>query len=437
MTREKQLTFGNYGHMLNRRQAISPDGQWAVYDTRNDDTHIPRTDSIEMVHLDSGEIVRLYRTPTSSLDGPGVGAAAFHPVEDRVVFIHGLESCSNQNPYSAARRFGAIVRVDSPGTFLHAEARMKHNDDGSRLRADGVLSGGTHAHSWSHDGWLSFTYNDAWFERTARTDNRIRDLRTVGFMSPGRVAIDNPDGESFSGSMKAFLAAKVCDRARNGSDEIEQALEECWIGRNGYLNEKGVRISKALAFQGAIRNDTGEIVHEIFVCDLPLDESSNDGTAPSTLVKPSELLEPAVGCVQRRLTRSLSQKFPGVQGVRNWLVASADGQYLYSPMRDNKGIAQVNRIATVGGNIDQITDWEHSLEGQISLNSQGTVCATVCDQRVCLTHLVTGKRVWLTDKMEHTLSGAVHFVGEHRVVFNRFVGDKSSGHMQVFVCEME
>ena len=106
-------------------------------------------------------------------------------------------------------------------------------------------------------------------------------------------------------------------------------------------------------------------------------------------------------------------------------------------MRDEKGIAQLHRVNISNGQIDQITDWEQSLEGQISLNSQGTVSSNICDQRVCLTHVMTGKTVWLTHRMEHQLSGAVHFAGEHRIVFNRFVGEPANGYMQVFVCELE
>ena len=437
MAKERQLTFGEYGHTLNRRQAISADGQWAVYDTRNDDSHIARTEAIEMVHLDSGEIVRLYQAATSSLYGPGVGAVAFHPHEDRVVFIHGLESCTERSPYSAARRFGAIVELASPGKYIHAEARVAHLEDGSRIGSFGLLSGGTHAHSWSDDGWLSFTYNDAWLERTARVDKSIRDLRSVGFMSPGIVNLEGKDGESFGGSMQAFLAASLTNNPRHGSDDIEQALEECWIGKKGYLDARGVHHPKALAFLGAVRNDRGEFVNEIFVSDIGdipprLLESSR-----SQVLKPSELLTPAPHCQQRRLTRTAGRKFPGVQGLRNWLVSSPDGKSLFAPMRDDNSVVQLHRIDTANGNIDQVTRWEQNMEGQIAINSAGTICSNICGQRVCLTHLSTGKTIFLTERNENALSGAVHFVGEHRLAYNRVIQSGSQGFMQVMVCELE
>ena len=91
MLRFRQLTFGKYGHTLNRRQSISPDGKWIVYDTRNEDSHIDRTHAIEMVSHDSGEISRLYETNQHTNEGPGVGSAAFHTNLNQHVFIPGLE----------------------------------------------------------------------------------------------------------------------------------------------------------------------------------------------------------------------------------------------------------------------------------------------------------------------------------------------------------
>ncbi len=433
---ERQLTFGNYGHTLNHRQAISPDGRRAVYDTRNDDAHIARTDSIEMVEVDSGKIARLYKTRHQALHGPGVGAVAFHPLERRVVFIHGLETCSQVNPYSAARRFGAIVDIDAPGKFVHAEARSIQRIEDKRVRAYGALSGGTHAHSWNHDGWISFTYNDAWLEHAARTDPAVRDQRTIGFMVPGlQIATNSRDGEDFSGSFGAFLAANLCQLARNGSDDIEQAVEECWIGTNGYVDHLGQRHAYALGCLGAVRNDLGTLVNEIFVCDLLGAMELSDQLALRSEVDPSELLKPMVGCTQRRLTRTVDRKFPGVQGPRNWLVSSPDGKFIYAPMRDERGIVQVFQVTTASGSAQQITDLEQSLEGQISLDADGTACGFICDQHICVADIATGITTRITNRTDGRLCGAIHFIGEHRLLFNRYVGAEPDNYVQVFVCE--
>ena len=436
MVLERQLTFGNYGHMLNHRQAISPDGRWAAYDTRNDDAHIARTDSIEMVHVDTGEVVRLYTTPNQALHGPGVGAVAFHPLEKRVVFIHGLETCSLVNPYSAARRFGAIVDIDAPGKFAHSEARSIQRVADKPVRAYGALSGGTHAHSWNHDGWLSFTYNDAWLERVARTDPSVRDQRTIGFMVPGlQIAIDGRDGEDFSGSFGAFLAANLCLSARNGSDDIEQAVEECWIGTHGYIDHLGQHHAYALGCLGAVRNHMGTLVNEIFVCDLLGGIQLSNEISPPSAMDPSELIRPMVGCTQRRLTRTVDRKYPGVQGPRNWLVSSPDGRFIYVPMRDERGIVQVFQVATASGSIQQITDLEQSLEGQISLDAKGSACSFLCEQRICVVDIATGIAKRITNRTDGRLCGAIHFIGEQKLLFNRYVGAAPDNYMQVFVCE--
>lgn len=64
---EKQLTSDAKGHFLNNLQCFSPDGKWLVYDTRNDDAHIARTGSIEMVNVETGESRSIIPTTKLSL----------------------------------------------------------------------------------------------------------------------------------------------------------------------------------------------------------------------------------------------------------------------------------------------------------------------------------------------------------------------------------
>ncbi len=435
MLHERQLTFGCYGHTLNHRQAISPDGNWAVYDTRNNDSHIARTDAIEIVHLDSGEIKRLYQTVDQTEFGPGVGAASFHPNKPLVAFIHGLENCASEKPYSVARRFGTIVDINAPGIMTHAEARSVLNADGSGTRPFGALSGGTHAHSWSKDGWLSFTYNDAWLESRSLPNGPFRNQRSVGFMVPYMPVcvddrgVDVSDPESFSGAYCAFLAASLCVEARNGSDDIEAAVEECWVGAN----------HRALAFLGAVRGESGDLVNEIFVCDLPNGSQWNEianRIGSATEMDTNKLLEPVAGCAQRRLTRTTHRTFPGVQGPRCWLVSSPAGKFLFAPMRDDRGIAQLCRINILDGKIEQVTDLEQSLEGQISIDPSGSLCSFICDQRICLVDLPSGSIRWLTERSAASLVGAIHFAGENRFAFNRYVGTDRERWLQVFIGEI-
>ncbi len=271
----KQLTTGAYGHTLNATQVFSPDGAWIYYDTRNDDTHIGRTGAIEKVNLYTREVVRIYTVPRQTEYGPGVGAVACDPVTGTLIFIHGLYNCNAEQPYGMTRRFGALYSETQPGIIRHAEARVLNEP-----LIPGALRGGTHAHTWSGDGsWISFTYNDRILEALEQGGAAgVKDLRTIGVLAPVRPVIipqgDTP--EEFSGSYFAALTATVTEQPAWGSDAIEKAFDECWIGQNGYRRVDGTRQQRAVAFQGNIRTDTGDAVTEVFVADLPDDITRTD-----------------------------------------------------------------------------------------------------------------------------------------------------------------
>ena len=65
-----QLTHDNSGHTIHNTQCFSPDDQWIVYDTRNNDTMISSTGNISMVNTRSGEIRDLYHTKHQTKYGP-------------------------------------------------------------------------------------------------------------------------------------------------------------------------------------------------------------------------------------------------------------------------------------------------------------------------------------------------------------------------------
>src|SRR5690606_16747729 len=54
--KETQLTSTPNGHTIHNTQVFSEDDNWIVYDTRNDDTKIGSTRSIEMVNTETGEV---------------------------------------------------------------------------------------------------------------------------------------------------------------------------------------------------------------------------------------------------------------------------------------------------------------------------------------------------------------------------------------------
>jgi len=91
--KERQLTFDTGGHLLNSTQCFSKDDNWIAYDGRNLETPIPANSEIRIVNTRSKTIKILYQTRHQSAYGPGVGAAAFSPVENIVIFILCLRNC--------------------------------------------------------------------------------------------------------------------------------------------------------------------------------------------------------------------------------------------------------------------------------------------------------------------------------------------------------
>ncbi|MEB3316191.1 MAG: DUF3748 domain-containing protein [Candidatus Melainabacteria bacterium] len=187
---EIQLTNEKHGHTLNATQIFSPDGKWLVFDTRNDDTHISRTESICKLNIATKEIVELYKTKNQSIYGPGVGAAAWNPVNDSIIFIHGLLNCNKEKSYSFTRRFGAIIsgNHEAGENAKIGVLQQCHHAEGRNIQeplSKGALRGGTHAHTWSADGkWISFTYNDYLMECLEKTSSsEKKDLRTIGVMT--------------------------------------------------------------------------------------------------------------------------------------------------------------------------------------------------------------------------------------------------------------
>jgi hypothetical protein len=416
---EQQLTSGNYGHTLNATQVFSPDDQWVVFDTRNDDTHIGRTDGIEMVHVTTGETVRLYTTAQQTLHGPGVGAVAWNPRRDEIIFIHGLQNADAARPYSMTRRFGALLKPHTSRVIRHAEARVVQEPF-----VAGALRGGTHAHTWSGDGaWISFTYNDVMLEQ---------DLRTIGVMAPlQRVAVPVTDCENFAGEYFTVVVATVTGHPRPGSDDIEKAFDECWIGQDGYLNGTGQHHTRAIAFQGNVRRDDGTIVTEVFVADLPNDITQPANGCPLAGTAQARPQVPQ-GINQRRITYTTQRKYPGLQGPRFRLRTSPDGAEIYFLMKDEAGLVQLYRVPTTGGNIMPLTYLAYTIQGQCNVSPDGRWISFLADNSVWLTDATGGTPRRLTacsNDAQAPLGGALwNHRGTH-LVYNRY---DTNGFLQIY-----
>ena len=90
---EQQVTSSPKTHALDNNDNFSPDGHFLCYDTRGTiyNENLANSKSIEKVEISTGEETVLWDPPsiTGEDAAPGVAAVSFHPIENKVVFIHG------------------------------------------------------------------------------------------------------------------------------------------------------------------------------------------------------------------------------------------------------------------------------------------------------------------------------------------------------------
>jgi Tol biopolymer transport system component len=432
--RVMQLTHDPNGHTIHNTKCFSPDDQWIVYDGRNYDSLISSTGNISMVNVETGEIRELYHTTHQTQYGPGVGAATFSPAANRVIFIHGIRNSDKKNPYDFTRRTGVAIDVAKPLHPIFMDAR-----DITPPFTPGALRGGTHAHNWSADGkWISFTYNDYILQQLEKKDSSVKDLRTVGIMVPGHPVhvAEDPLLENNNGKMFAVVVAEVTENPKPGSDEIDRAFDEGWIGSKGYQKKDGKWQHRAIAFQGEVVNDDGSKKSEVFVADLPEDV---------TKAKPGKPLEGGIasrpnvpaGVEQRRITYTSN----GIQGPRHWLRSTPDGSLIAFLSKDDKGIVQLFGVSPNGGNIKQLSFNNSSIQGPFNFSPDGKYLAYLADNSVFVTELSTGKSQRLTPPIsnQEKLTGSVVWSNDgFMLAFNKYVKDKTTGKLflQIFVIKL-
>ncbi|MEM9983708.1 MAG: DUF3748 domain-containing protein, partial [Bacteroidota bacterium] len=384
-----QLTHGSKGHFLHQDQYFSPDQAWIVYDTRNDGSEIGKTCCIEMVHTATQEVRSLYQTPHPTKFGPGVGATTFSPRANRVLFIHGLSNADSLHPYDFARRTGVAVDLSRPGILIQMDARDVHFPF-----TPGALRGGTHAHGWSGDGrWVSFTYNDAVLRLSPEAKKASdSDFRSVGVMAPfGPVEVDPVTGEEdLSGERFAFLVTRLTEQPQPGTDQIDRAYEEGWIGQRGYARPDGTQQWRALAFLGDLRDHQGRKLTEVFVVDLPT-ELAPEKMGVQITGTSNQLPAPPLGVEQRRLTFTAHRTYPGVQGPRHWLKSVPDGRLILCLMKDDSGRVQIYAVPPEGGDIFQVTHHDFSIQTAFSIGPKGRYVVYGHQGAIYLTEIATGE----------------------------------------------
>ncbi len=419
---------------LDDRYNFSPNDKWLVYDTRTDSGGIGGCHTIEKVHVETGKIVVLYETKKQTAFGPGVGAPSYRHTENKVMFIHGLQNCNAERPYTQWRRTGVIIQDDQPGIPVFMDAR-----DVTPPFTPGALRGGTHQHEWSGDGqWIGFTYNDAIMKSLEDRTGIQWNLRTIGVSRPiTPVKVDrDPAGENLDGTHFSVLVVKVVPNPVPGSDEISHAADDSWVGTSGYQKPDG-SWQRARAFIGTVRDRNNEPVKEVFIVDIPenIEIPGTDGPLEGT---ETTFPMPPRGTVQRRLTWTADSKHPGCAGFTR---CSPDGKFIAYRAKDENGIDQIFFISPRGGRPSQITSHDSPVQSAVRWQADGGAIFYVWDNSIIKLKLNNGQPVGNFQHLTHrTDEPPFNFIVAHHgklIAFNRFVKFGKGKTKQIFLIKLE
>ena len=386
--REKQLTFTPRHHQLTNSNVWTADSQWLAFDVRPSGASFT-SETIERVNVVTGEVEVLYR----ATDGAHVGVVTVSPdLPPRYLCIHGPERPDESWHYDFHHRRGVIVQ----------DGRAQNLDacDITPPFTPGALRGGSHVHLFSPDGSrVSFTYNDhVMHEKDVRED-----LRNVGIAVPLRAVTPRKQHpREYSGSHFCVLISQTTVAPQPGSDEINRAYEEGWIGARGYQKPDGSWQRWAIAFIGDTLSASGEKQPEVFIVDLPdaLEDYARSGDQPLEGTE-SRLPAPPAGVRQRRLTftRGLAQQ------PRHWLRSAPDGSAIAFLMADEQGVVQLWTVSPNGGAPRQITQLTLGVQSAFSWHPQGEAIAFISDGRVMRCEINSGECLPLTARSEQPPSG--------------------------------
>ena len=304
---EKQISVSLKTHALDNNDNFSPDGRFLCYDTRGTvyNENLANSKSIEKVEIATGRETVLWDPPsiTGEEAAPGVAAASYHPLENKVIFIHGpdLEEVDKRGYYSIRNRTAMEVDGEENKTYQKVDMR----DISSEKTIPGAHRGGTHRHEYSRDGKrIGFTYDDFLVQEYDRT---------IGFMQPDAHV---PEGYTHYFS----LILKPAKKGKSKAGEIEKAYGDSWIDAAGTMR----------AFIGKVRAQNGmDYDNDLYVADIPDDidiSTSHAGTH-------DQYPEPPEGIAIRRLTQGMD-----VTGI---VRGSPDGTQVAFAAPDKDGIDQV------------------------------------------------------------------------------------------------
>ena len=367
----KQITRASRNHQLTNIHTWTPDSQWLVFDVRPSGASFTG-ETIERVNIHTGAVEVIYQAK----EGAHVGVVTVHPHEEKYVFIHGPENPDADWHYDFHHRRGVI----------HAHGKTTNLDamDITAPFTPGALRGGSHVHVFSPNGEnVSFTYND----HVMHELDPAQDLRNVGVAVPfGPVHPPLTHLREYAGSHWCVLVSRTTPVPVPGSDEINRAYEEGWVG-----NDK-------LAFIGDTLSLTGEKVPELFIVDLPKGAEGWKQPGDTPLQgTPTSLPAPPAGVSQRRLTFTHHRSFPGLVNVpRHWVRSNPQGSAIAFLMRDDTGVVQLWLLSPEGGEPQQLTHTDKGIQSAFNWHPSGTALGFVLDNRIALCDAACGDITFLT-----------------------------------------
>lgn len=369
----KQITFTPRNHQLTNLNTWTPDSNWLVFDVRPSGASFTG-ETIERVNVHTGELEVIYR----ATQGAHVGVVTVHPKSEKYVFIHGPENPDETWDYDFHHRRGVIVS--------QAEVTNLDAMDITAPYTPGALRGGSHVHVFSPSGeFVSFTYND----HVLHERSPALDLRNVGVAAPyGPVSVSTQHPREYSGSRWCVLVSQTTPAPKSGSDEINRAYEEGWVG------------DSTLAFIGDTLSVTGEKVPELFIVDLPQNESGWKQPSDAPLEGTEATMPaPPSGIHQRRLTFTHERAFPGlVNQPRHWVRSNPQASEIAFLMRDNHGVVQLWLIPPQGGEPRQLTRCATSIQSAFNWHPSGKWLGFVLENRIACCDAQTGEIDFLTDR---------------------------------------
>lgn len=367
----QQITFTPRHHQLTNTNTWTPDSHWLVFDVRPSGASFTG-ETIERVNVHTGELEVIYR----AVQGAHVGVVTVHPQVEKYVFIHGPEHPDADWQYDFHHRRGVIAQAGSVSTLDAMDITPPWTP--------GALRGGSHVHVFSPNGeFVSFTYND----HVLHERDPALDLRNVGVATPyGPVTVSAQHPREYGGSHWCVLVSRTTPSPQPGSDEINRAYEEGWVGNH------------ALAFIGDTLSVTGEKVPELFLVTLPQDEEGwkTPGDAPLEGTD-ATLPAPPRGVRQRRLTFTHSRRFPGLVNVpRHWVRSHPQGSDIAFLMRDERGVTQLWLIPLQGGEPRQLTHHPAGIQSAFNWHPSGKWLGFVLDNRIACCQAQSGEITFLT-----------------------------------------